>query len=131
MYDTAVLILRVCLGIVFVAHGAQVAFGMFGGPGIEGFSNALSGLGFKPAVFWAYIGAYTELIGGLFLMAGFLTRIAAAFIFIFIVVAAFKVHLAKGFFIQNGGFEYNFVIACICLALMITGAGKFSVLKKF
>jgi putative oxidoreductase len=91
----------------------------------------LSGLGFKPAVLWAYIAAYTELIGGAFLVFGIFTRVAAFFILIFITVAALKVHVAKGFFLQAGGFEYNFVIACICIALMLSGGGKFSIINKF
>ena len=47
------------------------------------------------------------------------------------VVAVLKVHLKKGFFMHAGGFEYNFVLICICIALMITGAGKYSLLNKF
>ena len=131
MADLAILILRLCLAIVFLAHGAQVAFGMFGGPGIDGFAGMLSGLGFKPAIFWAYVGAYAELIGGAFLFLGIFTRLAALLILIFITVALVKVHLAKGFFLQAGGFEYTFVILCICLALMLMGGGEFSFTKKF
>ena len=127
MINIALLILRLCLAIVFMAHGAQVAFGFFKGPGIGGFTYMLTQLGFKPAVFWAYLAAYTELIGGLCLAVGFLTRFAAASLLIFMIVAAFKVHITKGFFIQEGGFEYTFVLACICLALIITGPGKFRI----
>lgn len=131
MFDAAILILRLALGIVFLAHGLQVAFGMLGGPGIKVFSEMLSGLGFKPAMFWAYLGAYTELLGGLCLLTGIFSRAAAFFIFVFMAVAVVKVHLAKGFFIQNGGYEYNFLIACVCLVLMLTGPGKFGLFKKF
>ena len=131
MFDLAILVLRIGLGVVFLAHGAQVAFGMFSGPGINGFSGMLSSLGFKPAMFWAYLSAYTELIGGLCLVLGIFTRVAAFSILVFMLVALFTVHWSKGFFIQSGGFEYNFVLICICLALMLTGPGKFSLLKKF
>lgn len=130
MIDLAILVLRICLGIVFIAHGAQVAFGMFSGPGINGFSQMLSGMGFKPSAFWAYLSAYTELIGGLCLILGIFTRLAAFSILVFMLVAVLKAHWSKGFFIQSGGFEYNFVIMCICLALMIAGPGKFSFFKK-
>lgn len=126
MINWAVLILRACLGIIFIAHGFQAAFAMFGGPGINGFSQMLSGMGFRPATFWAYIGAYTELIGGVCLILGLFVRPAAWLLLIFICVAAIKAHLAKGFFLQNGGFEYNFAIACICIVLILLGAGKFS-----
>ena len=129
--NIAILVLRLCLGAVFVAHGLQAAFGLFGGPGVEGFSKMLSGMGFAPALFWAYVGAYTELVGGLFLVFGIFTRIAALFILIFMAVAVLKVHLSHGFFIQTGGYEYNFVIICVCIALIILGGGKFSITKKF
>jgi putative oxidoreductase len=131
MMDLAILVLRLGLGIMFVAHGLQKAFGMFAGPGINGFSGFLSSLGFAPAIAWAYIAAYTELVGGLFLVFGIAVRASAALLFILITVAAFKVHLNKGFFLQSGGFEYAFIIACICLALIVAGAGKISLLNKF
>ncbi|MEI6631179.1 MAG: DoxX family protein [bacterium] len=131
MLDLGILILRLGLGIMFFAHGLQIAFGKLGGPGPEGFSKMLSGLGFSPAIFWAYLAAYTTLIGGLCLFAGLFTRVASFALLIFITVAAVKVHIAKGFFIMSGGFEYNFVIACGCLALLLLGAGKFSISDKF
>jgi len=131
MVDFAILILRISLAAVFLGHGLQAAFGALGGPGINGFSNMLSGMGFKPALLWAYMGAYTELIGGLFLLLGIFTRLTSLLILIFMAVAVLKVHLSKGFFIQVGGFEYNFVIICVCIALMILGSGKFGITKKF
>jgi len=131
MADIAVLILRFGLGIMFMAHGLQKAVGMFDGPGIKGFSEMLSGLGFAPAVFWAYIAAYLELIGGISLISGIFVRVTSILFLIFIVIAAIKVHLAKGFFLSSGGFEYNFIIACVCLALILLGAGKYSITKKF
>lgn len=126
MTDLAILLLRLGLGFMFMAHGMQKAFAFFGGPGISGFSQMLSGLGFSPAVFWAYLAAYTELVAGLFLVAGFLTRISACFLAILIVVATVKVHLAGGFFLSNGGFEYNLIILCALVSLIILGAGKIS-----
>ncbi|MDD2690017.1 MAG: DoxX family membrane protein, partial [Candidatus Omnitrophica bacterium] len=74
-----------------------------------------------------YLAAYVELIGGLLLFLGIFTRAAAAFILILMVVAALKVHIAKGFFLQSGGFEYTFVIACVCLALILMGPGRFAI----
>ncbi|MCX5700029.1 MAG: DoxX family protein [Candidatus Omnitrophica bacterium] len=129
MMDLAILILRLGLGIMFVAHGLQKAFGLFDGPGIAGFSGMLSGLGFNPPIFWAYIAAYAELIGGLFLILGFLSRGSAAMLLVLIIVATWKVHLAKGFFLSQGGFEYTFIIAVVCLSLILLGPGKFSITK--
>ncbi|MFA5411411.1 MAG: DoxX family protein [Candidatus Omnitrophota bacterium] len=131
MAGIAVLILRLGLGIMFIAHGLQKVAGMFGGPGIKGFSEMLSGLGFAPALFWACLAGYTELIAGTFLILGIFVRSASALLLILMVVAAIKVHLAKGFFLSGGGFEYVFIIACVCLALILLGGGKFSITKNF
>lgn len=129
MADTAILVLRLALGFMFAAHGLQKAFGLFGGPGIGGFSEMLSGLGFRPSILWAYVAAYAELVGGILLAIGFLTRGAAALLLILIVVAAFKVHLSKGFFLSQGGFEYTFIISAVCISLILLGPGKFTLLK--
>lgn len=126
----AILILRLGLGAIFMAHGLQKTFGFFNGPGIAGFTQMLSGLGFMPAVFWAYLAAYVELAGGLCLILGIWVRMSAALLLILITVATLKVHLSKGFFLSGGGFEYNLVIICVCIALLILGAGNFSVIKK-
>jgi putative oxidoreductase len=131
MGDSAILILRLGLGTIFTGHGLQKAFGMFNGPGIAGFTQMLTGMGFAPAAFWAYLAAYVELISGIFLILGIFTRTASTLLFILIVVAALKVHLSKGFFLSSGGFEYTLLIACVCAALAILGGGKFSLVKKF
>lgn len=131
MINWASLVLRIGLGIMFMAHGLQKTFGLFGGPGPKGFSEMLSGLGFAPAIFWAYLAAYVELIGGLCLILGFLVRTSASLLLILIVVATLKVHLTKGFFLSSGGFEYNFIIISICIALMLMGPGKYGINSKF
>jgi putative oxidoreductase len=128
--DIASLILRLSLGTMFTAHGLQKVFGIFGGSGIDGFSVMLSRLGFAPALFWAYLAGYVELIGGLFLILGIYVRSTALSLLILIAVAAVKVHIAKGFFLP-GGFEYVFIIFSVCLALIIMGGGRFSTTKKF
>jgi putative oxidoreductase len=129
MADIAILVLRLALGFMFAAHGLQKAFGLFGGPGIGGFSEMLVGLGFKPSLFWAYLAAYAELVGGILLAVGFLTRGAAFVLLVLILVAVFKVHLSKGFFLSQGGFEYTFIIFSVCLALILLGPGKFTIFK--
>ncbi|MDD5730688.1 MAG: DoxX family protein [Candidatus Omnitrophica bacterium] len=123
--------LRLGLGIMFAAHGLQQAFGMLGGPGLQGFAKMLSNMGFGPSVFWAGLAAYSELIGGLCLILGIFTRLATIPLLIFMLVAVIKVHLAKGFFLSAGGYEYNFIIVCGLISLLITGPGKFSLTKKF
>ena len=129
--DWASLVLRLGIGIMFMGHGLQKTFGMFGGPGIKGFSGFLSSLGFAPAIFWAYLAACTELIGGLLLILGIGVRTSTIFLIVVMLVAAAKVHLSKGFFLSSGGFEYIFVIVTACAALIILGAGKYSLYNKF
>ncbi|KPK97957.1 MAG: hypothetical protein AMJ95_06485 [Omnitrophica WOR_2 bacterium SM23_72] len=131
MIDLASLILRVGLGVMFMAHGLQKAFGLFGGVGMEEFSKRVAGLGFSPAAFWAYVAAYVELLGGLALITGLSTRISSLLLLILMAVAVVKVHLTRGFFISNGGFEYNFIIFCVCLTLLLIGTGKYGLNKKF
>ena len=131
MVDWASLVLRIGLGIMFFAHGLQMALGKLGGPGVNGFSKMLSGLGFAPAQLWSYIACYTVLIGGLFLILGVFTRISAIILMIFMIVAVLKVHLSKGFFLANGGYEYNFIILCALIALLALGTGKYGITRKF
>ena len=130
MLDWGILVLRLGVGIMFLAHGLQMAFGLFGGPGVKGFSGMLSGLGFAPPMFWATVASYTVLVGGLLLILGVQTRVCAILLLIFILTAGIKVHLSKGFFLANGGFEYTFVITAACLALILIGAGKFTIFNK-
>jgi putative oxidoreductase len=130
MKNWASLPLRFGLGVIFLAHGLQKAFGAFGGPGMEGFTKFLSSLGFTPPPLWAYIAAYTELIGGLCLLLGLGTRIASGLLCVLITVATIKVHLAKGLFLSAGGFEYNLLILCGCVSLIILGPGTLSLTRK-
>jgi len=131
MTDLGILFLRLGLGVMFVAHGLQKAFGLFGAGGIKGFSEMLGKLGFAPATFWAYLASYMELIGGILLIAGLFSRGAALFLLILIIVAGLKVHLKNGFFLSAGGFEYVFIIAMALIALILLGPGNLSLYKKF
>ena len=127
MKSLASLFLRLSLGAVFLAYGLQYVFGMFNGPGIHGFSNMLSNLGFYNPDFWAYVIAYSNMIGGLCLILGLLTRVASVVLFVITVFGGIKLHLANGFFIANSGFEYNLIIACALLALFVLGSGRFGI----
>ena len=129
--DIASLVLRLGLGVMFVAHGLQMSFGLYKGPGVAGFSKMLAGMGFTSATIWAYVAAYTCLVGGACLIIGLCTRIAIIPLVIFMIVAVVTVHLKKGFFLSTGGFEYNFIILCALIALFILGAGKISITEKF
>lgn len=130
--DLALTILRLVLGVVFFAHGAQKMLGWFGGYGFSGtmgFFTHQVGLP-APAAFLVII---TEFFGGLGLILGFLTRIPALGIAVEMIGAIFLVHLPNGFFMnwagnQKGeGYEYHLLSIAVAAALLLRGAGAFSV----
>ena len=118
------------LGVIFMTHGAQKALGLFGGSGIEGFVKMLTGLGLSPPEPLAYTVASIELLGGFFLILGLFTKVAASLLFAVMAAALLKVHLAKRFFLMNGGYEYNIVLIAACLSLVISGSGALGVTKR-
>lgn len=120
-----VLILRLALGLVFFMHGAQKALGWFGGSGLEGTINFMNSLGIS--TFLAYLVSFWELLGGIFIILGFLTRLWSAGLVINMLVAIFAVHIGGGFFASEGGFEFNMTLLAISLALIFLGSGKFSI----
>jgi putative oxidoreductase len=130
--STATAILRLVLGVVFFAHGAQKMLGWFGGFGFPGTMGFFTGTMHIPAPF-AFLAIAAEFFGGLGLILGFLTRIAAFGIAANMVVAIATVHSAFGFFMNwNGtqkgeGFEYHLLVLAMTVFLMIRGAGAFSV----
>jgi putative oxidoreductase len=121
------LILRLVVGLSLAAHGAQKLLGWFGGYGIAGTGRFLEQLGFRPGRRQAAQAGIAELLGGLFLAAGFLTPAAAAALVAVMVVAAVSVHIKNGFFAQTGGYEYTLVLGAAALALAFTGPGAVSV----
>ncbi|MGZ5959159.1 MAG: DoxX family protein [Myxococcaceae bacterium] len=124
--DIGLLVLRLVVGLTMAAHGGQKLFGWFGGYGLAGTGGFLESLGFRPGRVHAAIAGGGELVGGLLLALGLLTPVGAALVFAVMVVAIVSVHLAKGFFVSNGGFEYNLVIMAASAALAFTGAGAYS-----
>lgn len=130
MRDAAVLILRFALGVIFIAHGLQDAFGMFGGYGLLGSKEILMKLGFAPALVWAILGVSVELAGGVCLLTGLATRLFSFLLFLITLIATIKVNLMYGFFNTSGGYEYNLLILSVCLALMLLGAGKYKIGNK-
>ena len=121
------LILRLVVGLGLAAHGAQKLFGWFGGYGLTGTGQFLEQLGFRPGRFQALQAGFAEAAGGLLLALGFLTPFASAAILAVMIVATVGVHLQKGFFAQNGGYEYPLVLAAVALAFAFAGPGPLSV----
>src|SRR5579864_5649447 len=129
--DFALTLLRVVLGVVFFAHGSQKMLGWFGGYGFSGTMNFFTHDMHIPAVF-AFLAIAAEFFGGIGLLLGLATRIAAFGITVNMLVAIFMVHLPNGFFMnwsgqQKGeGFEYHLLVLAITTALMMRGAGALS-----
>jgi putative oxidoreductase len=115
-------VLRVVLGVVFIAHGAQKL-----AQGIPAVAQGFSGMGVPLAEVAAPVVAGLELVGGVLLVLGIATRVVAVLLAVDMVVAGALAHLSSGFFAQDGGFEYVLVLAAGSLALALTGPGRYSV----
>ncbi|HTS81046.1 MAG TPA: DoxX family protein [Myxococcaceae bacterium] len=124
--DIGLLILRLAVGLTMAAHGGQKLFGWFGGYGIAGTGGFLEGLGFRPGKVHAALAGLAETGGGLLIALGLLTPAGTALLLAVMVVAIGSVHLPKGFFVSDGGFEYNLVIMAAVTALAFTGPGAYS-----
>lgn len=117
--DVSLLVVRVIVGVIFAAHGAQKLFGAFGGPGLEATVKMMGGM--------AYPVAIGEFFGGLGLIVGFLCRFSAASLIVIMCGAIGMVHGKNGFFLQQGGFEYNLALIGLLAPLLIAGPGRFAI----
>lgn len=130
--DFTVTIVRLVLGVVFFAHGAQKMLGWFGGYGFTGTMGFFTQQMHIPAPF-AFLAICAEFFGGLGLIVGLLSRIAAFGIMCNMLVAIAAVHVHNGFFMnwtgqQKGeGFEYHLVTLAALLVVLVKGAGAFSI----
>src|SRR5215831_571761 len=124
--DIGLLVLRLAVGLTMAAHGGQKLFGWFGGYGIAGTGGFMESLGFRPGKVHATLAGLSELVGGLLIALGLLTPVGAALVLTVMVVAIGSVHLPKGFFVSDGGFEYNLVIMSTVVALAFAGPGAYS-----
>lgn len=119
--DWGLLILRVALGIILVAHGW---------PKISNIKGTAEWMGttFKPGILWAVLVAVIEFVGGLFIIAGFLTQLVAVAVAIQFAFITLKMNLKKGL---KGGYEFDLLILAAALALLTLGSGALSVDKFF
>lgn len=120
----APLALRVPVGIIFMAHGAQKLFGWFGGYGLEGTGGWMESIGLAPGFLMALLAGSAEFFGGLFILLGLLTRPAAIALSFTMVVAIFSVHFANGLFMSNNGYEFGLALLAASVSLAFSGAGK-------
>lgn len=117
--DWALLVVRVIVGIIFMAHGAQKVFGAFGGPGLAGVVQNMGPIG--------YLVAIGEFFGGLGLVVGFLSRFSAAALTVIMIGAIVMVHGKNGFFLSSRGYEYNLALIGLLLPILIAGPGSLTV----
>ena len=127
----AITVVRVVLGVIFFAHGAQKVLGWFGGYGLRGTTGYFTSIGVSLPV--AYLVCFLEFLGGVGLCSGFLTRLAALFVIIVMLGAITKVHWPHGFFLnwaltpgKGHGYEANLAFIAMALACLIAGGGAAS-----
>ena len=123
--NAALLLIRIASAAAFLYHGSAILFGAFGGPGPEKFAAFL-----HAPVLIGYLVGMGQFFGGLGMLLGVFTRIAAACITIIMLGAIFLVHLAHGFDIGHGGFEYVLTQLLIALAILLAGPGTLSLGPK-
>ena len=129
----SLLLLRAPLGLIFMAHGSQKLFGLFGGPGVSATLKTFEEkMGIPPIL--TILAMIAEFGGGLGVLLGCLTRLSALGISSVIMMAIYKVHLANGFFLnwyctsgKGHGIEYNIALLGVALSLVCTGGGKWAV----
>jgi putative oxidoreductase len=118
--------LRLALGVIFIAHGAQKVFGVWGGSGWSKFTSGDTPFFFmRPAWLWLSAAALAELIGGVLVLFGLLTRVGAFLLACVMLVAMFGVHWGT-FFMSNRGIEFTVALLGMSLALLIAGGGRAS-----
>lgn len=119
------LIIRVPVGFILAAHGAQKLFGWFGGYGLEGTGQWMASQGFNPGYLMALLAGSAEFFGGIALIFGLLTRPAAA-VAAFTMLMAMTVHIHNGLFVSNNGYEFALSLLAATTALAFMGGGKFA-----
>lgn len=128
----SLLIVRIVLGIIFFAHGAQKVLGWFGGHGLKGTVSYMNSMGLPIPI--AYLVCFFEFLGGIGLLVGFLARLCGLAIAVVMVGAMATVHWQHGFFMnweltpgKGHGIEANLALLAMALAVVLDGAGPLSI----
>jgi putative oxidoreductase len=124
--DAALLFVRLVVGLAMAAHGVQKLFGWLGGYGLAGTGGFFEGLGFRPGRVFAFFAGLGETGGGVLMVLGLGGALGPAVIVMVMLVAIFTVHISKGFFITNGGWELNAAYIASAVALAYVGYGAYS-----
>ncbi|MGA8218159.1 MAG: DoxX family protein [Solirubrobacterales bacterium] len=129
--DLTLIVLRGVVGLLFVGHGAQKLFGVFGGGGLEGTSEMFDNIGLRPGWLHARAAGTAEFLGGALLALGLFTPIATAVLIAVMTAAVLTVHGRNGIWNTNRGYEFNLVMAAALFALAGIGAGSWSLDNVF
>ena len=121
----ALMVLRIASALAFLYHGSAILFGAFGGPGPQGFSTYM-----HMPVIVGYLVGLAQFGGGLAMLTGIFIRIGATCIIIVMLGAIVLVHLPHGFDLGKNGYEYALTQLLIAVALLITGAGAYSLAAR-
>jgi putative oxidoreductase len=126
MTALGLLIIRLVFGLTFAAHGTQKLFGWFGGHGLTGTAGFFDSISIRPSKPMALLAGLGEFGGGLFFAAGLLTPLAALVIAVTMVVAIVTVAGKNGYWVTEGGSEYNFAIIAVAVGVALTGPGAYA-----
>lgn len=122
-------IFRVTFGAFFIPHGFQKLFGWWGG-NIANTAKTMAANSLEPGLFWAYYIGVLEVVGGILLVLGLLTRPVAALFFGFLAVGAFHVHMKIAYFWTARGMEMPLLLMLLALVFMIRGGGEYSLDRR-
>lgn len=129
--DLGLLLARCAVGLSFAAHGAQKAFGWFGGPGPKGAADMMGSLGFTPPERYGALASYNEIVAGTLCTLGLGGPLGPSIVIAQMIVAMSTVHAKNGFFMQKGGVEPGVVYSAAALALAMAGFGRYSLDRRF
>ena len=124
--DLALALVRAVVGLVIAAHGAQKVLGVWGGPGLAGWTQGMTRMGMRPAAFWAWVSAFAEFAGGIAFAFGFLLPLVGAALTIQMGVAIARAHWGKGFWNSKGGIEFPFTLGSIAAINGLAEPGAYS-----
>ena len=120
------LLVRVVIGVIMAAHGAQKLLGWFGGYGLRGTGQFFEQIGFQPGPAFAAAASISEIVSGLLVALGFLGPIGPALMISVMIVAAMTVHWEHGLFAANNGIELPLLYGITAFGLALTGFGQYS-----
>ena len=129
--DIAFLAVRLLVGLAMAAHGSQKLFGWFGGYGLAGTGGFFESLGFRPGKLFALLAGLGEIGSGILIAFGLGGAIGPALLVMVMIVAIVSVHLPKGFWVSNGGWELNAMYIASAVLLAFAGFGAFSLDRAF